>query len=300
MAKRSIRTGPGRRLLAGLQPGPAVLRLWTVPLRGLGRFWQIDGTQWGAAFAFHALFALFPLILLFVTGASRFVDRDQAAGEVIAYLERFTPLSAAMQSYIFETVSGVIRARGPASAWALLILVWVSIDSFGTLILAGNRAFAGPPYPWWRIQLKSLSLLAISAAAVLLGVLAPLLTPFLRVDLFGGDRPQPVFQTLMAFSVPVLLVFMDLVVLYKVLPRRSPALAQVWAPALTVLILLVLAERLFVAYLQSFSALNAVYGAFGAIMALLLWVYISGCIIIYGACLCAVEVEGMGNKKSSR
>ena len=289
---RRARRPQAHRAVTPSAPRPA--RLWTVPLGGLRRFGHIDGMQWGAAFAFHALFALFPLILLFVTGASHFVDRDQAAGHVIAYLERFTPLTEAMQSYIFETINGVIRARGPASALALFILVWISIDSFGTLVLAGNRAFAGPPYPWWRVQMKSLSMLAISAVLVLAGVLAQLLTPMLRLGIFGGTRPQPGLQTVIAFSVPVLLFFIDLVVLYKVLPRRSPTLAQVWAPALTVLILLVLAERLFVAYLQGFSALNAVYGAFGAIMALLLWVYISGCILIYGACLCAAEVEGMG------
>jgi Ca2+-transporting ATPase len=37
--------------------------------------------------------------------------------------------------------------------------------------------------------------------------------------------------------------------------------------------------------------LNAVYGAFGSIMALLLWIYLSGCIFIFGACLCAAQSQ---------
>jgi len=37
---------------------------------------------------------------------------------------------------------------------------------------------------------------------------------------------------------------------------------------------------------------NAIYGTFGGIMALLLWIYISGCIFIFGACLCAAQAEG--------
>jgi Ca2+-transporting ATPase len=37
---------------------------------------------------------------------------------------------------------------------------------------------------------------------------------------------------------------------------------------------------------------NAIYGTFGGIMALLLWIYISGCIFIFGACLCAAQTEG--------
>jgi uncharacterized BrkB/YihY/UPF0761 family membrane protein len=43
--------------------------------------------------------------------------------------------------------------------------------------------------------------------------------------------------------------------------------------------------------MNHFATLNAVYGAFGGIMALLLWIYVSGCIFIFGACLCAGQAE---------
>lgn len=41
-----------------------------------------------------------------------------------------------------------------------------------------------------------------------------------------------------------------------------------------------------------FLSLNAVYGVFGGVMALLLWIYLSGCGFIFGACLCAAQAEG--------
>jgi len=53
-------------------------------------------------------------------------------------------------------------------------------------------------------------------------------------------------------------------------------------------------ESLFVIYLQDFATLNAVYGTFGGIMALLLWIYLSGCVFIFGACLCASQAEALG------
>ncbi|MGZ9124416.1 MAG: YhjD/YihY/BrkB family envelope integrity protein [Candidatus Binatia bacterium] len=37
--------------------------------------------------------------------------------------------------------------------------------------------------------------------------------------------------------------------------------------------------------------MNAVYGALGGVMALLLWIYLFGCIFIFGACLCAAQAE---------
>ena len=64
--------------------------------------------------------------------------------------------------------------------------------------------------------------------------------------------------------------------------------------ALCATVLLRSGETLFVIYLQHFARLNAVYGAFGGMMALLLWIYLSGCVFIFGACLCAGHAEAIG------
>ena len=62
-------------------------RVWTALRRGSHTFFQIDGSQWAAAFAFNAFFSLFPLIVLLVTVGSFFVDRDRAGNDIVAYLE---------------------------------------------------------------------------------------------------------------------------------------------------------------------------------------------------------------------
>jgi YihY family inner membrane protein len=84
-----------------------------------------------------------------------------------------------------------------------------------------------------------------------------------------------------------LAVFLGLSLFYRLAPRRRTRFAEVWVAALCATILLWMGEKLFLIYLTHFATLNAVYGAFGGIMALLLWIYISGCIFIFGACLCA-------------
>ena len=73
--------------------------------------------------------------------------------------------------------------------------------------------------------------------------------------------------------------------------RRPKRFAEVWIVALCATAMLYAAEHLFVVYLKDFATLNAVYGAFGGIMALLLWIYLFGCIFIFGACLCAAQAE---------
>lgn len=96
---------------------------------------------------------------------------------------------------------------------------------------------------------------------------------------------------LTSFFIPTLVVFISLSLFYKLAPRRPTHFAEVWVAALCTTALLQVAESLFVIYLKNFAKLNAVYGSFGGIMALLLWIYLSGCIFIFGACLCAAQVE---------
>jgi YihY family inner membrane protein len=97
---------------------------------------------------------------------------------------------------------------------------------------------------------------------------------------------------LRTFIIPLAVVFLSLCLFYKLAPRRPTRFAEVWAAALCTTALLQAAASLFVIYLKNFATFNAVYGAFGGIMALLLWIYISGCIFIFGACLCVAQAEG--------
>jgi len=93
------------------------------------------------------------------------------------------------------------------------------------------------------------------------------------------------------FIFPMLAVFLGLSLFYKLAPRRNTTFSEVWAGALFAAVLLRVAKSLFVIYLRDFATLNAVYGTFGGVMALLLWIYLSGCIFILGACVCVARFE---------
>jgi Ca2+-transporting ATPase len=230
-------------------------------------------------------------MVLLVTISSAFIDRDRAATEVIAYVETFVPLSGDMQAYIFDTVASVIKERGQAGAIAFLILVWVTLQCFTTLISATNRAWGTAGYSWWRRPLKSLMLLGITAGAVLLSIGAPMLAQIARDWLFPMNDFRSWVYTLLSFFIPLLVLFLGLSLFYQLAPRRPTRFSEVWVAALCATALLLAAENLFVIYLKHFATLNAVYGAFGGIMALLLWIYLSGGIFIFGACLCAAQAE---------
>jgi YihY family inner membrane protein len=272
--------------------GQETHRVWAILCLAVKKFFRIDGAHWAGAFAFHAFFSLFPLMILLVTIASFFVDRDQAGKEVLAYMESYVPISGEMQSHIFDTIAGVIKARGQAGAVAFLILVWVVLQCFTTLICATNRAWGTVIHSWWRLPLKSLILLVITSGAVLLGMAVPVMAKMAKDWLLPANDFSSWVYALGSFFIPLLVVFVSLSLFYRLAPRRPTRFAEVWASALCGTALLLATGSLFVIYLKNFATLNAVYGAFGGIMALLLWIYLSGCIFIFGACLCAAQAEG--------
>jgi len=255
--------------------------------RAIKIFSRIDGGEWASAFAFNAFFSLFPIIILSVTIASAFIDREWAGKVIIAHLESYIPISGAMRDYVFNTISGVMQVREQAGAIALLILIWVAIQSFTTLLSASNRAWGIARYNLWQLTLKSLQLLCTTAAAVLIGSALSLLTRMSRHWLPVRHWGQP----LGIIFIPFLVVFLGVALFYKQAPREPKRFGEVWSSALFATVLLHITAGLFVIYLKNFATFNVVYGAFAGIMALLLWIYLSGCIIIYGTCLCVAQSE---------
>ena len=254
------------------------------------KFIRLDGAEAAAAFAYNAFFALFPLIILFVTIASLFVNRSSASATVIGYVENYLPIGGEMHNYIFKTIAGVIKARVHAGAAAFLMLIWVGTQFFTTLVHAVNRAWGIKADKWWHLPLKNLILLSIMVVAVLAGMAVPVLGKAAKGLFFGLIFFSWIYN-LVVFFLPWLGVFFSLGLFYKFAPRRRTRFSEVRLSALCATLLLLAAQNLFVMYMKHFSSFNAVYGAFGGIMALLLWIYLSGCIIIFCACLSAAQSE---------
>ncbi len=269
-----------------------IRRAWEILYLAVKKFFLIDGVQWAGAFAFNAFFSLFPMIILLVTLASLIVSQDMAVKQVIAYIEKYVPLSGEMQRNIFDTIAGVIEARGQTGVVAAFILIWTALQCFTTLIYATNLAWGTAVSNWWRLPSKSLVLLGITASAVFLGIVSPVLMKMAESWFFPNYDFNSCVYGLGGVFILLFVMFSGLSLFYSVAPRQPARFAQVWFAALCATVLLQAAESLFLFYLKNFATFNAVYGAFGGMMALLLWIYLSGCIFIFGACLCAAQAEG--------
>lgn len=255
------------------------------------KFLEIDGTQRAAAFAYHAFFSLFPLIILFVTLGSVFFDREAATNKVIGYVEKYVPLQPKMEQQVFDTIAGVIEARGQVGAVATIVLLWGSLQFFKSLVRATSRAWGTEMHNWWQMPLKSLALLVVLASALLLGIGVPVAANLAEKWLPSLHGVVGVLTSTAIAAVPMLLVFYGLALFYRLAPRRDTTFSEVWLAAAIATVLLRVVETLFSLYLRNFGNFNLVYGTFGGIMAFMLWIYLSGSIVVLGACIAAAQAE---------
>ena len=285
-----------QRYLSKRPPTQSAAALWGWVKTAASNFDRINGTTWASSFAYYAFFALIPLLLLLLTvGTDVMINflGPSAKDTVLNYIISNVPLSGQSQMVVAQTLQGIIKSRGQIGVAALVVLLWSASSFFQSLVSAVNAAWGNPPLNWWKLPLKSLLMLAVLASALALGILLPALLRIAQNFLsWGGPWVSAVFGVLVVL-VPIVVLFYGFLLFYKLAPRRRVGVtfSMVWVPALLVTGLLQVCQQLLVLYSTRITDFNAVYGAFGGVIAVMLWAYLSGLVIVFGGCLCAAQRE---------
>lgn len=279
--------------------------MFRVLFRAVRIFLDTDGEQRSASFAYYALFSLLPLLLLLVLIGSLFVSKDRAANAVVDFVNNYVPVSVGAQINIYKTITGVMKARGSVSVVAAIGLLWSSMRFFQALVRGINCAWGTHELSWWRVPLKNLVMMGAVASGLLLGILIPTIMDavegYYRHHFADYDFGALALTfRMIRFLVPSIVLFYGFLMLYKFSPRRKTKFSEVWIAALVIAFGLQGVQWLFVIYTRNFSNFNAVYGAFGGIIALMLWIYITGALIILGGCLSAARAEIAGKVQHTK
>jgi Ca2+-transporting ATPase len=274
-------------------------RVGAVIWRALIKYDETDGEQRSASFAYYAFFALFPLIVLLITVGSSFLgNREIATAKITEQIQNYIPVEEDSASGILKVVDGVVRSRRSAGFIAFAVLAWSALRFFQALVRGVNRAWGTKELSWWRLPIKNLFMTAILASALLLGTVAP--TVVNQVEYFYWAHSWEFgldfivlkhWFDFLRFLVPPFVLFYGFLMFYKFAPRRKTMFREVWVAALFATVGLDALQRLFILYTKNIGNFNALYGTFGSVVALLMWIYLSGSIIILGGCLAAAQHE---------
>jgi Ca2+-transporting ATPase len=245
------------------------------------------------------LFSLLPLLVLLITIGTRFLgSRDQATRMIFDLLSPYIVKDLGSAEQVRATVQGFMNSRLGSGLISFVILTWCSLRFFHSLVRAVNSAWGTHEYSWWRLPLKNLLMVSVLASALLIGILIPAI-------LNGFEKYYSAHQDAFSFDfgfggwavrtarglLPPLLLFYSLALFYKFAPRRRTTFREVWIEALLVTGALGGLQKLFIFYAAGVTNFNVVYGTFGSVVALLLWIYLTGTVIIAGGCSCAARAE---------
>jgi len=249
-----------------------------------------------AALAFYAVLGLFPGLIALLSLYGLFADTADAQAE-LGWLATLMPPGAGriFREQLAEIAAGSLPGYGLRLVASVLAVLWSASTGVSALLKGVSLAyFAEETRSFLRLRLLAL-LTTVGAIAVLatgLFVVAalPLLLSWLLPESVIGPAVSIGRWPLLALS-----VMGGLELLYRYGPdrdredRERPGTSKLPSPGAWLATGTWLAASFgFSAYVQHFGTFNATYGALGAVVALLLWLWITAFSTLLGAELNAV------------
>jgi membrane protein len=271
---------------------------WALLGQAGGAWWNSNAQRLGAALAFYATFSLAPLLLVVVAITGLIYGRQAATGHLLGQLRNLVgeDQAAVLQALIAGADQPTTGVWASITAVVMLLVgatgLFVQLqDALNTIWLVQAPAGRGL---WGAVKDRFLSfmLVLVSAFLLLLSVAADTLLTALPGELGDGHSvwPGQLIHLSLSFSIITLLFAM----IYKLLPDAVIAWTDVWFGSVITSLLFSVGKFLIGLYLGK-SAIGSTFGAAGSLAALLLWLYYSAQLFLFGAHLTKAFAVNFGS-----
>jgi len=249
-------------------------------LRTAALQFSADGAAFLAqAIAFNTLFASIPLTLFIVALLGFVYGTSEGNVRALSLIQTYVP---ALQGLVAANLDSVVRYRGLSGAIGLIGLVWSGKNIFQALAYALDLSLGVPRHRHF-IHDIALAIILVPLAGVVLaiaGALPVAISVIIRSLDLAWLRYVPEVGT---YGVSLAVVFIVSALLYTYLPNRPAPSPLFGVPgALVTAIGWSLAQVAFAIYTTHTNFLK-IYGAVSAAFALLLWIYLTAIIFLFGA-----------------
>lgn len=236
-----------------------------------------------AKVAFFMILSLFPLLVLVVSVAGM-VGGEPAVEIIVEALHGMMPQEGA--GFVAQYVEEVAFQQAPEGlSVGLAVTLFVASLVFFRLAEALNVMYGLPRRSWVGRRLVAMVVLLLGTLILLAGTTLLLMVPgFLG---FAGLGPA---WAVLRWPMALILQILVLAVVYRMLPNRRGS--AYWPGIITGAtvggVLVLLGTLGFRVYLARFAELDAMYGAFGGPVVLILWLYVLTLGVLSAAKLAAV------------
>ncbi|MGZ4268113.1 MAG: YihY/virulence factor BrkB family protein [Solirubrobacteraceae bacterium] len=258
--------------------------------RAVANFRAHEMTDRAASLTYYAMMSLFPALLLGVTLLGLLGQQAIVANASDYVLRHGADASTA--AVVRKTLQNVIDSSGGALGFALVISIALALNGASGAFAASGRALNaiyGVEEDRGFVRHKAADLGATLTVIVLFAIV--LVSLFLgggiAKSLFGtiglGSTAAAIWSVL-RWPVALVAAMVAYAVVYGLAPNVSPRRIRWISPgAAAGVVLWILLSIAFGIYIKNFSSYGAAYGAFGAAIVLLLWLYVSANAFLFGA-----------------
>lgn len=278
----------------------STLRWWRITSDAVKLWLDCDAFSHAASLAFYTLFSLAPIVIIAVSVIGLVLGEEAAQGQIVAQLQDVMGLEAA--SAVEQAVArSRIEESGPLpTLLGLAALLIGATTVFGQMQSSLNNIWgvaARPNRSSLFVFLKSrlLSLTVVLAIGFVL-LVSLLLGVVLRAVLHFAHQFVPGVAALLSGTELLLsLVVVSLLfcAIFKVLPDVVLQWRDVVVGALVTALLFSIGRYAIAAYL-AYTATASTYGAAGSVVLILLWVYYSSLILLFGAAFTKTHLLARG------
>jgi membrane protein len=260
------------------------------------RSFDADILSRAAQVAFYFSFALFPLLYFLVSLFGLVLDSSEGLRvEMFSYLQRVMP--RAVYELVSKTVAEIMaNSTGGKLTLGLIITLWTASSGVDAVRTALNDIYKlKETRYWWRTRAQSIVLTVI--VAILTGIILAIvfygwqLIGVMAIEL-GTGGTSPLVLVVIQWLSTFIVMLLACEVIYNLLPDFKE-FTWIWITpgSLVAIFLWIVLTNIFRFYLGYFDTYDKAYGSLGAMMILMLWLYLTALALMIGGAINAVHHE---------
>lgn len=258
------------------------------------RFLDDEMTDNAAALTYYALMALFPALLVGVALLG-LLGQESTVNDVARYLTDRGAPEATVEA-VTSSLETAVHSQSGSSTVLLVFGLGLSLYSASSGFAGAGRALnvvhrADEDRGFVKrkaTQIASTLLLIVLTVAVLVMVFLGGEVARELFDEIGLGRTAGAVWTWIRWPLALVVTMAIFSYIYAVAPDYQRPFRLISPGAVLAVLLWIVASAAFFFYVDNFGSYNAVYGAFAAVVILLLWLYLTNVAMLLGAELNAV------------
>ena len=258
--------------------------------RSINGYLDDDCGDLAAALTYNAVLAIFPVGIVVVALVNLVTDGRTAVDTIIGILKDLGAGSVVADPSFTDLLDAIIVQQSSAKvllSFGLLGALWSASNYVGVFTRASNRIYGvREGRAWWKLRPLQIGLSAIALVLMAL-VAAALVISGPLVDAVGnalnaGDAAKLTYS-IGRWPVLVLILMLLLSLLFWIAPNvKQPRFRWLTLGGTVALLAWALASFGFGLYVANFGSYDKTYGSLGAIIAFLVWMYLSNSALMLG------------------